>query len=156
MHTFKDAIGEEWAVTLDTAKVRQLREQIGVDLFRIDDANTLEALINDDEKLVDVISVICTSQIEHRKLDASLFAQRMLGDALDNACDALIDELVFISRRNRREVIAAAWNKTKTFQEIAKTKAMEAIESTELETAIVDHITESIRGGTTSPNVRQS
>jgi hypothetical protein len=60
MHTFTDAIGEEWAITLDTSIVRRLRSSLGIDLLRIDEQSTLETLINDDEKLVDVISELCT------------------------------------------------------------------------------------------------
>jgi hypothetical protein len=156
MHTFTDAIGEEWAITLDTSIVRRLRASLGIDLLRIDDQATLETLITDDEKLVDVISELCTDQIRHRKLDEVGFAQRLIGDALDNACDALIDELVFISRRNRREVIAAAWNKTKAFQDVAKEQSLKAINSEEMDALIQKQIQDAIHGGMTSQNVQQS
>jgi hypothetical protein len=64
--------------------------------------------------------------------------------------------LVFISRRNRREVIAAAWNKTKAFQDVAKEQSLKAINSEEMDALIQKQIQDAIHGGMTSQNVQQS
>lgn len=156
MHQFKDSQGEKWEIVLDTTKVRSLREALGIDLFAIDENSALEALMNDDVVLVDCVSWICTSQIEQRQLSVEEFCGRLTGDALDDACDALIDELVFICRRRKREVIAAAWDKAKTFQGVAAERAIQAIQSTELEQQVTSHVDSVIRGGMTSQSVPPS
>ena len=111
MHTFKDAIGEEWAITLDTVLCRQILKSCGVNLLELD-PQSMAVLIGDDATLVDVISLCCTDQILRRKLDERGFAQRLVGDALDDAVNALMGELVFICRpAEKRAVLQAAWKR---------------------------------------------
>lgn len=108
MHTFKDAIGEEWAIELCTTTCIALKDACGVNLLELD-SESMAKLIGDDAALVDVISFCCTGQIVRRKLSEHDFARRLIGDALEAAVDALVGELVFISRPKKRPVIVAAW-----------------------------------------------
>lgn len=128
MHKFKDVNGDEWSLHLDVTVVRQIRSELGVDLHAMDEG-TITSLTADDEKLVDVLSVVCQEQIKKRELDAKGFASCLLGDVLDDACDALVNELVFISRRSRSAVVAKAWEKTKAAENLMTEKAMQMLES---------------------------
>lgn len=132
MHTFKDAKGDEWVIELDIAITRDIRKQLGVDLLTLD-KDTIAKLTGEDsesiEKLVDVISLICTEQIKRKDMDARGFASRLNGDVLDDAWDALKEELVFISRRNRKEVVAKALEKTKEMEDRVTAKRLEWLES---------------------------
>jgi hypothetical protein len=128
MHRFKDANGKEWSVILDVNMTRQIRTELGVDLHKLD-KESVASLTSDDEKLVDVLSIICQEQIKNQNLDAAGFARCLIGGALDDACDALMEELVFISRRSRSQVVATAWEKTKAAETRMTTKAMELMES---------------------------
>lgn len=128
MHTFKDVNGKDWTIQLDTNMTRELRSEIGVDLLNLD-KQTVSDLTTNDEMLVDVISFICTEQIKHKEMDAKSFAACMVGEALDNACDALVNEVVFISRRSQREVAAKAWEKTKAAEEMMTAETIEFLDS---------------------------
>lgn len=132
MHTFKDAKGDEWVIELDIAITRDIRKQLGVDLLTLD-KDTIAKLTGEDsesiEKLVDVISLICTEQIKRKDMDARGFASRLNGDVLDDAWDALKEELVFISRRNRKEVVAKALEKTREMEDRVTAKRLEWLES---------------------------
>jgi len=128
MHTFKDANDKEWSVILDVNMTRQIRTELGVDLHKLD-KDSVSSLTSDDEKLVDVLSIICQEQIKKQGLDGAGFARCLIGGALDDSCDALMDELVFISRRSRSQVVATAWEKAKAAETKLTTKAMELMES---------------------------
>ena len=137
MQSFKDAEGLDWTIQLDTRLVRDIRSELGVDLLRLDE-KSMTLLVEDDEKLVDVISFICTGQIEKRELDAVSFAKAVIGGAIDDACDALVAELVFISRRSRGVIVAKAWEKVTEAQDKMTAKAMEVLESGVIEQKIDD------------------
>jgi len=132
MHYFKDVKDTEWAVRLDVSVVKDIRDKIGIDLHHLDEG-MLQKITDDDEVFVDLISIICSKQIDHEKLDANGFAERMVGDTLDEACNALMDELVFISRRSRRTVVAKAWEKTLAAEAVLTTKAVEMLDNLDVE-----------------------
>lgn len=133
MHTFTDAIGEEWAITLDTTLCREIRSATKVDLLALD-KDSMASLISDDAMLVDVVSLACTDQIKLRKLDERGFARRLVNDALDNALEALIGELVFICRQaSKRKVMQAAWNKAKQAVEKLNQHATALLESEQMD-----------------------
>lgn len=141
MHKFKDVNGKEWSIHLDTNVVRNLRTKLGVDLLTMDE-KTITDLTTNDETLVDVISFICTGQIEKENMNAETFAACMLGDALDNAFEALGKELVFISRRSRKPIVAKALEKTLAAQETLTTKAMELLDSEAMDKKVQEAMTE--------------
>ena len=128
MHKFKDVDNNEWVIQLDTHMARSLRKELGVDLLNLDE-ETISKLSSDTETLVDIISFICTDQIKSKDMDERKFAQCMVNDALDNASEALMQELVFISRRSRREIVAKAWEKIKAAEELMTARAMDMLDS---------------------------
>lgn len=132
MHTFKDANGDEWVIELDTTMTRAIRKELGVDLLILDE-NSISSLTTNDETLVDVIAFICSEQIKRKDLDGSGFARCLIGKALDDACDALVDEVVFISRHHRGTVVAKAWEKTKAAEGLLTEKAIKMIDTIDME-----------------------
>lgn len=128
MHTFTDNAGDEWAITLDTTSLREIRKELGLDLL-LNDETVLQKLLADDETLVDLISFICTEQIERKEMTARDFARVLVGDAIDAACDALVQELVFISRRQRKTILQAAWDKIKTIEAQQTETAIQYLDS---------------------------
>lgn len=132
MQTFKDAAGEDWAISLNVSVVRKVRDELGVDLHSLGE-ETFAKLKTSDETLVDVISVICTEQINKRGLDEMGFAERLIGDVLDDAYEALMQELVFTSRHSRREVVAKAWQKVNEAEEQLAGKALAMMDSPKLQ-----------------------
>lgn len=145
MHTFKDAKGDEWSIELDTTMTREIRKELGVDLLSMDQ-KTAARLIGEDsesiETLVDMLSIICTNQIKRRELDARGFASRLVGDTIDDACEALVQELVFISRRSRKQVVAKAWEKTRQAEKRLTDKAMDLLDSEMLDQKVEEAMAE--------------
>lgn len=132
MHTFTDNQGDEWSVSLDTVTLRELKKTCGVDLLALDESSLI-AIESDDAKLVDVISFVCTQQIERRQLDEVGFARRLIGDVLESACEALMSELFTICRPARRKVLAAAWEKVDAVKNLQVEKALNEIENLNLD-----------------------
>lgn len=134
MHSFTDNQDHKWSISLDTAKCREVKNELGVDLLAFDDSS-MSKLMTDDAALVDVISFVCTEQIRRLDLDARGFAERIVGDVIDDACDALVDELIFISRRNKRAVVKAAWERTKATGNLQTERVTELLNSGVIEQA---------------------
>jgi len=141
MHTFTDADGKKWTIQLDTRMTRAIRSEIGVDLLNLDE-KTIADLTQNDEILVDVISFICTDQIKRREMSEVDFARCIIGDVIDDASDALINELVFITRRNRRVIMKKAWEKTKAAEKKMTDHAMMILDSGIVEEKVEEAIQE--------------
>jgi len=128
MHKFEDAKGTKWTIQLDTTMTRAIRAELGVDLLNLDESSVAD-LVGNDETLVDVISLICTNQIEREGMDGKDFAGCLIGDALDDACDALINEVVFISSHSRRTIVAKVWQKAKAAESMMTERAVKMLDS---------------------------
>ena len=139
MQVFKDAEGVEWGISLNVDAIRKVREQCQVDLHKLDESS-LQALIEDDEKLVDVLHEVLKSQAEKRDLDATGFASRLIGPAIDRAADALMEELVFISRSGKAQILGALWQKIKAADELRIQSVMSKLESGVIEQMMMDQI----------------
>lgn len=135
MHLFKDHTGEEWEVSLNIAVTKSIRETLGIDLHDLD-KETMADITTKPETLVDIISLVCTPQIKDRGLDEFGFAERLIGDAIDSAYDALVKELVFISRHSQREIVAKAWQKVKQAERKVVAAQIKMIDSPETDLKI--------------------
>lgn len=132
MHSFKDNTGHEWRIELNVAVNRKVRTEIGVDLNLINE-DLITKLYTNPEMLVDVISIVLTDQIKKQDLDEYGFASRIIGDTVNHACDALMDELVFISPRSQRAIAGAAWKKIRKAESMLEQKAMSVLGSDKID-----------------------
>ena len=135
MHKFKDNNGLEWEIELNIAVVKKIRNELEVDLNALTEGQMAD-ITTKPETLVDIISVICTPQIVKRELDEYSFANCMIGEAIDNAYEALVKELIFISRHNQRQVVARAWETVQKADKKLTSAQLRMLESPEMDQKI--------------------
>lgn len=114
MARFKDAVGREWDVSIDTVQLRAIHKRLGVRLGRLDQIDELAA---DPMLLVDVLYVLCESQVKAARSSDEDFGRAMTGDAILAGFEALQDAYADFCPSQKREALRAI---------LAKQRALEA------------------------------
>lgn len=129
---FNDADGREWTVLVTVPDLRRVRKELGVDLLKMG-GDVFKRLMQEEELLVDVISVLLTPEIEKRGLDAEGFARALRGDALEEATRAVLESLIDFFPKGRRAAMRAALEKTDQLLEKTEGHALTLIRSGKLD-----------------------
>lgn len=122
MRTFADNAGRTWTVAINVDSIKRVKSLLSVNLLDAIEGKLIEQLASDPVLLCDVIYVLCKPEADARNVSDEEFGRAMAGDAIDNATTALLEELVDFFPSGKRQVLAKAMAKLKTFQ----TKAIEA------------------------------
>jgi hypothetical protein len=122
MTKFKDQSDREWMLQVNYSAKQRVQLIANVDLF---DLSIFERLGKDPGKLIEILYAICQEQAEKIGLKREQFYDAIIGDCLETAADALIEEIIAFFPKRRREV----------FQKLVATagkvqdKALELIET---------------------------
>jgi hypothetical protein len=121
MKTFKDNAGRNWAVSVNIATVKRVKSLLEVDLLEAVEGKLVDRLIIDPILLCDIVYVICKSEADSQNISDEQFGQAMAGDAIEQATEALLQELVEFFPESKRPALRKALGK---FQQL-QAKAME-------------------------------
>src|SRR5690606_36486963 len=94
MRTFKDSEGREWAIAINVATARRVKDLAGVDLLSASDGKLLHELADDPMLLANVLWAIVQPQAQSREVSDEQFGQALGGESIDKATTALLQELV--------------------------------------------------------------
>ena len=94
MKTFKDATGREWQVTLNTNAIKRARDTAGVNLVEIVDGELYGRMLLDPVLVVDIAYGVCKPEADTRKFSREDFNAVMVGDAIAEAHQAVLQDLV--------------------------------------------------------------
>lgn len=114
MKEFIDKDGKSWGVCLNVATVKRVREETGVDLLTLVDAekkSIFEVLYRDYVLIARVLFAVCRDMADERKFSEEAFLALFAGDVIDRAVDALFAEMVDFFPSSRR----ALCEETKNF-----------------------------------------
>ena len=92
MRTFRDKAGREWAVEATVDSLRRARDLAGFDLGKLDGA-LLSECAADPVRLVDTLYAVLKPDIEARKISPEEFGCSLGGQPLQDAWEALIEEV---------------------------------------------------------------
>jgi hypothetical protein len=121
MRTFTDNAGRTWTVAINVQCIKRVKSLLSLNLLDAIEGKLIEQLVSDPVLLCDVVYAICKPEADARKVGDEEFGRAMAGDAIDGATIALLEELVDFFPSPKRQVLAKALAKLKTFQ----TKAVE-------------------------------
>jgi len=113
MSRFKDAQGDEWNVVVNGATIKRALDLLKLDLGRLTESfdgkpPLLTRLDLEVALLVDVLYCVCLPQADQRGIKDEEFAERLDGEALYRAHEALLEALAdFFQKRRRTEVVRA-------------------------------------------------
>ena len=121
MKTFADNAGRTWTVAINVECIKRVKTLLSVNLLDAIEGKLIEQLVSDPVLLCDVIYAVCKPEADTKEVSDEEFGRAMAGDAIDHATTALLEELVDFFPSGKRQVLAKALAKLKTFQ----TKAVE-------------------------------
>ena len=127
-YQFEDVKGETWDLKLTVGRINAVRSETSVNLWKADTGEPLQKMSDDAEVLVNVISVILSTQINTRALSAEEFAERLGGDTLEAATDALWQAILLMFPK-KRAALEALYQKAGQIQEKEVELVVERINS---------------------------
>ena len=133
MKSFTDSLGRAWTLVVNVATIKRVRALCGVDLnsvIEVEDgkpsAKLLERLSSDPVLLVDVLYAVCRPECERRGVSDEEFGAAMAGDAVEQATDALLDEVIDFFPEAKRRAFRKILSASRRFGEAAR-RRMEAM-----------------------------
>ena len=140
MQKFIDRRGRVWIVDIDNTTLRRVKALTDVRLLDAIDGDLITQLSSDPLLLGDVLFAICKPQADQQDVGDESFAEGLAGDAIDEACKALVDALVAYFPESRRRLLRKAADK----QKLIETRGLAAIEKRLDDPNLVDRIVEDI------------
>lgn len=131
MQTFKDTQSREWKVEINLEQIKLVRSLAKVDLYNLfgDEAKRLFA---DPVMLVDTLFVLCKQQASERNMTDIDFGRGFSGQVLEDAANALLEEVLNFFPQSRQKLMRAMTNKSMKLAEEMQTSAMDKIEKLSL------------------------
>ncbi|QDU76883.1 hypothetical protein Pan97_39400 [Bremerella volcania] len=133
MKTFNDNAGRTWTVAINVECIKRVKTLLSVNLLDAIEGKLIEQLVSDPILLCDVIFAICKPEADTKEISDEEFGRAMAGDAIDNATTALLEELVDFFPSGKRQVLAKALAKLKTFQSKAVETASKRLDDPRLD-----------------------
>jgi hypothetical protein len=118
MRIFHDAGRREWKIDVEAECISRVKEMTGILLLELVTTEGAQQIESDPLKLIEILYAVCLPEIEERSLSQKEFRKVFRGDALDEAVDALVAEIVDFFPKSRRTVVQTLVNKGKEVQEV--------------------------------------
>jgi hypothetical protein len=136
MKAFKDNAGREWTIEINVAALKRVKSLAGVDLLGVLDGTLIERLIRDPVLLCDAVYAVCKPQADQRSVSDEDFGRAMAGDAIEQATEALLEELVgFCPSPRDRANLGRVLKATRDVMDKARDIVEARLDSGELEKA---------------------
>ena len=160
MKSFTDNNGRTWTLVVNVATIKRVRALCGVDLnsiVEVEDgkpsAKLLERLSGDPVLLVDVLYAVCRPECEQKGVSDEDFGAAMAGDAVEQATDALLDEIIDFFPAAKRKAFQRILSASRRFGEAARRRLEATLADGRFEDALVSEL-ERLTG--LSPNAPES
>ena len=151
MKVFKDTNGQDWQIILNVLQMKRVRAALGIDLVNVitldkDGAvkvDLIDRIANDPCLLVDILWVIVQDQAKSIGVTDEQFGTALVGDAIERATAAFLDELVDFFPGARRLFLKKAVDLARKYAGEWTTVLAKALESPELEKKIAESMSSS-------------
>ena len=117
MPTFKDTNGREWNVRANVGIIKEVRENLQVNLAALD-GKIFERLQDDPELLVNVLWIVCKEDAAKASITPEKFGEALVGDVIDDATQALTQAIANFFPKRKRELMTLLATKTETLREL--------------------------------------
>lgn len=140
MKSFADNAGRTWAVQVNVDTIKRVQGLLDVNLLDVVDGDLIERLVADPVLVCDVVYVVCKPEADKQGVSDEEFGRAMAGDAIHNAADALLAEIVDFFPPAKRKILAAALEKMRDLEAVAMGAALERINDTDFETKLREQL----------------
>lgn len=136
MHIFTDKTGEKWNLDLNIGTAKRLSADCGVNLLdalkvkeNSSAASEIERIAEDPELLVNVLYSLCQDQVKEKNLSDFDFGCRFDGAAIENASDALMEEIINFSPPMRKKALTKIYQMSRNLMGEMEGKVDKILES---------------------------
>lgn len=138
MQTFKDAQGRVWELQINIAAVKRIKAACNVDLMdlvRGGEAakSCMSELMSNPVVVCDVLYALVMPRAEKAGITDEQFGESLYSDVLENATDALIQELIDFFPKGQRHLLKRAQAKIAEMQELMLAEAEKQIDALTVE-----------------------
>ena len=156
MKTFHDQTGKEWRIIINVAAVKRVRDLCGVnlmDVIKVEDnrisADLVDRIANDPVLLVDIVYSLCLPQAQEDGVTDIQFGERMVGDTVEAATNALLEELVNFFPEAKKKILRLILDATSRIRANAAVRLDKMIAETDLQ-AVIDRVESAASGSFTN------
>ena len=130
MHSFRDTKNREWKIDINCDVIESVLAETQTNLLDLldKDSQLLTELTTFPPLVCKLVAATIREQLVEAKIDDKEFRRAMNGDALSEASDALLDELVLFCPKHSRNLRAAVLEKHREVQAAATDLAMAKID----------------------------
>lgn len=158
MKTFKDNADRIWTVEINVDAIKRVRDLVDLDLLAAAAGGgaVIQKLAGDPILLCDVVYVLCKPQAEKLSVSDEEFGRAMAGDAIAEATEAVLEELVrFFPKGQQRDLLAKALRKLDKLEAMVFAATTEKLDSDEMEQEMSQLLRENSSGGleASSPSI---
>jgi hypothetical protein len=114
MQSFKDKNGFLWDFEITVGSARRVKADCDIDLLNVIEvqgeniqSTVFERLSTDPGLVVDVLYCLCKKEATERNVEPESFAMLFDGETIENASNALVDEIINFSPPMRRRILNA-------------------------------------------------
>ena len=125
MHKFTDNDGHEWGISLNSWTAREVKEKTGVDLL---DMESLTTKLADTYTLVNVLWVLVSKEAGERGTTDEDFGRSLAGDQVEDATNAMLEEIIDFFPQSRRPILRKALEKANLLTQEMTKAGMEAMD----------------------------
>ena len=140
MKSFADNAGRTWEVQVNVDTIKRVQGLLDVNILDVVDGDLIERLVADPVLVCDVVYVVCKPEADKQGVSDEEFGRAMAGDAIHNAADALLAEIVDFFPPAKRTILAAALDKMRNLEAVAMGAALERINDTDFETKLREQL----------------
>jgi hypothetical protein len=155
MKTFKDAKGREWRVVVDVTTIKRVRSLAKVNLLDVVDGSLMKQFEADPVLLVDVVYCVCKPQADEAGVSDEQFGQSLVGDPIDHASAALMEELTDFFPAGKRQMLKKVLAKATALMDKHLQRASRELDDPEFDRK-VEALMEKMRNGSSGDSPESS
>lgn len=142
MKTFKDSGGKSWDISITVGSLKRVKDMLNIDL--IEEASKKENIFikvsENPIMLCDILYCLCKSQADERKITDEKFGESLNGDAIEQATNMFIEELIDFFPSAKRPAFRMMTQKIEEMTTKGVEYVTKYLNSEEMETKIMSDI----------------
>ena len=136
MKIWHDTTGRAWATNINVGTIRRVKQLTEKNLLDLAGGELATEVMGDPCLLCDILYALHKPEAEKQGITDEQFGESLAGDAIGEATDALMAELIdFFPNSQRRELLATAMRQAKEQEAKAIAQAKGELERTATQTA---------------------
>lgn len=134
MKQFVDSKNRKWTLAVNVVNAKRVRDVCGVNVLDLYANETAVAVFGDPITLVQVLLVLCQSQIDALSISDDEFCDGIVGDTLERAAHCLLESVADFFPQAKRQTLNKIQESAQKIAE--KTQELDAIALKELDQKI--------------------